>query len=148
VAGLDPGAGVSPSGGARRIPPAGVLRGVVVALLVYALILLIGGGAASSLEPGEIGELDSTYWLVIVASAVGAAAGTAAGAWQARAGGVSAPIVALLAAAVAVIVAGVLLTRANGGTSDTGDALIYLAHPVGAAVGAVLYGRRWLAQVA
>ena len=58
-----------------------------------------------------------------------------------------APGLGLLIPAVVVVVLGVLLTASGGGTADEGDTgLIYAAFPLGAAVGAVVYGRRWLAD--
>ena len=113
--------------------------------MVYAVVLVL------CLLPGQGFDAsdDDTplYAITIAGSLIAALAGTAAGAWQARAGGVRAPGAGLGAAAATVVVAGVLLTAANGGTSNAGNVLIYLAHPVGAAIGAVLYGRRWLATV-
>jgi hypothetical protein len=124
---------------------AGMLRGAAVALATYGVVLAV------TLAPG--GGLDPTtsetalYILTVLGSFAGALAGTWAGSWQARAGGVAAPIRGLGVAAATVIAAGVLLTAFNGGQSTVGDLLIYLAHPVGALAGAVLYGRRWLATV-
>jgi len=122
----------------------GLLRGIVVAGVTYGIVFVICAVPAQGFDPFEQQAL---YAVVIAASLIGAAAGTAAGAWQARAGGVRGPGLGLAAPALTVIVIGVLLTSANGGTSDTGDLLIYLAHPVGALAGALAYGRRWLVAV-
>ncbi len=122
---------------------AAVARGVLAALLAYAVVLIVCLLPGRPLDPTE--DESALYAVTILASLIASAAGTAAGAWQARAAGTRAPIAGLALGAVTVVVCGVLLTAANGGTSDTGDALIHLAHPLGAALGAVLYGRRWLA---
>jgi hypothetical protein len=123
----------------------GMLRGAATALVVYGVVL------AALLLPG--GGLDATtaetalYIITITGSFAAALAGTWAGSWQARAAGVHAPIRGLGVAAATVVVAGTLLTALNGGQSTLGDALIYLAHPLGAFAGALAYGRRWLATV-
>jgi hypothetical protein len=123
----------------------GMLRAAATALVTYGVVL------AAMLLPG--GGLDPTaaetalYIITVAGSFAASLAGTWAGSWQARAAGVNAPIHGLGVAAATVIVAGTLLTAFNGGQSTTGDALIYLAHPLGALAGAVVYGRRWLATV-
>ena len=124
---------------------AGMLRGAAVALVVYGVVLavLVAPGRGIDASRNE----SALYVLTIAGSLAGALAGVAAGSWQARRGGVRAPIRGLGVAAVTVLVAGVLLTAFNGGQSTLGDVLIYLAHPAGALAGAVLYGRRWLATV-
>jgi hypothetical protein len=119
------------------------LRAAVAAAAVWALVLIVFGLAGGALDPFS----DALLALVVVSSFLGAAAGTAAGAWQARAAGARAPGLGLLVPAVTVVVLGVLLTAGGGGTTDSGDTgLIYAAFPLGAAVGAVFYGRRWLAD--
>ena len=123
--------------------PAAIARGVFAALLAYALVLIVCLLPGQPLDPNE--DESALYAVTILASFVASAAGAAAGAWQARAAGTRAPIAGLLLGALTVVVCGVLLTAANGGTSDAGDALIYVAHPLGAALGALFYGRRWLA---
>ena len=124
---------------------AGMLRGAAAALVVYGVVLAFLIAPGSGLDPNQ--DEAALYVLTILASLAAALAGTVAGSWQARAGGVRAPIRGLGAAAATVILAGVALTAANGGQSALGDLLIYLAHPLGALGGAVLYGRRWLATV-
>ena len=123
----------------------GILRGAAVALVVYGVALAVVIAPSGGIDPGR-GET-ALYVFTIAGSLAGALAGTWAGSWQAHRGGVRAPIRGLGIAALTVIVAGALLTAANGGQSALGDALIYAAHPVGALAGAVLYGRRWLATV-
>jgi formate hydrogenlyase subunit 4 len=123
----------------------GMLRGAAAALVVYGVVLAFLIAPGSGLDPNQ--DEAVLYAFTIIASLAAALAGTAAGSWQARAGGVRAPIRGLGAAAATVILAGVALTAANGGQSAPGDLLIYLAHPLGALAGAVLYGRRWLATV-
>jgi len=119
----------------------GLLRGALVSAVVYGVavaILLLPAGATS---PGE--DNTGTYVIVILASLLAAAAGAAAGTWQARAGGVRAALPAMAAGFAGAVIVGLALTAAGGGaTSALGDALIYLAHPLGAAAGAVGYGRR------
>jgi hypothetical protein len=122
-----------------------LIRGAAVALVTYGVVLAVVASPGGSLDPA-VSE-SALYILTFAGSLAGAFAGTAAGSWQARRGGERAPIRGLGVAAAAVIAAGVLLTAFNGGQSTLGDALIYLAHPVGALGGAVLYGRRWLATV-
>jgi hypothetical protein len=124
---------------------AGMLRGALAALVVYGVVLAVVIAPSGGLDPNR--DESVLYAFTIAGSLAGALAGTAAGSRQARSGGVRAPIRGLAVAAATVILAGVALTAANGGQSVVGDALIYLAHPVGAAAGAVLYGRRWLATV-
>lgn len=124
--------------------PAAVARGVLGALIAYALVLIVFLLPGGALDPD--GQSTALYALTILGSLAASAAGAAAGAWQARAGGMRAPGAGLLAGALTVVVCGVLLNAADGaGTSGAGDALVYLAHPLGAALGAVFYGRRWLA---
>jgi hypothetical protein len=124
---------------------AGLLRGAAVALVTYGIVLAVIVSPGGGLDPAT--SETALYILTVLGSLAGSLAGTWAGSWQARAGGVHAPIRGLGVAAGTVIAAGVLLTALNGGQSTAGDALIYLAHPVGALAGAVLYGRRWLATV-
>jgi hypothetical protein len=108
---------------------------------VLAVFGLVGGG----LDP--LSQDTALLVLVVASSFLGAAAGTVAGAWQARSAGAWAPGLGLLLPAVVVIVLGVLLTAGGGGTTSERDtSLIYAAFPLGAAVGAVAYGRRWLAD--
>jgi hypothetical protein len=123
----------------------GMLRGALAALVVYAAVLVVVIAPSGGLDASR--DEVALYIFTIVASLAAATAGTAVGSWQAREGGVRAPIRGLAVAAATVIVAGVALTAANGGQSAVGDLLIYLAHPLGALGGAVLYGRRWLATV-
>jgi hypothetical protein len=123
----------------------GLIRGGATALVVYGVVLAVVVSPGGGLDPA-VSE-SALYILTIAGSLFGALAGTAAGSWQAHRGGVRAPIRGLGVAAATVILAGVLLTAFNGGQSTLGDVLIYLAHPVGALAGAVLYGRRWLATV-
>jgi hypothetical protein len=122
-----------------------LIRGAAVALVVYGVVLMVVVAPGGGLDPAQ--SETALYILTIAGSLAGAFAGAAAGSWQARRGGERAPIRALGAAALTVIAAGVLLTAFNGGQSTLGDALIYLAHPVGAAAGVLLYGHRWLATV-
>ena len=111
----------------------------------WALVLLVFGVLGSALDP--LSQDTELLVLVIVSSFAGAAVGTGVGAWQARAGGAWAPGLGLLVPALVVVLLGVLLTASGGGTNDAGDTgLIYAAFPLGAAVGAVVYGRRWLAD--
>jgi hypothetical protein len=118
------------------------VRAAVSAAVAWALVLIVSGAAGGALDPFS----DGLLVLVIGSNFMGAAVGTAAGAWQARAAGARAPGLGLLIPAVTVVVLGVLLTASGGGTTDSGDTgLIYAAFPLGAAVGAVVYGRRWLA---
>jgi hypothetical protein len=98
-----------------------VLRAVLLGLAAYAVVLvvcLLPGGALDATE-----QQTALYAITIAGSLLGSAAGAAVGG---RAG------------AAAVVVVGILLTLANGGTSAAGDALIYVAHPLGAAVGLVV----------
>jgi len=119
------------------------VRAAVVAAVVWALVLIAFGLVGGALDPFSTALLV----LVIVSSFLGAALGTVTGAWQARAAGTRAPGLGLLLPAVTVVALGVLLTASGGGTTDSGDTgLIYAAFPLGAAVGAVAYGRRWLAD--
>jgi hypothetical protein len=124
----------------------GLLRGALVAAVVYGVavaILLLPAGATN---PGE--DNTGTYVIVILASLLAAAAGAAAGTWQARAGGVLAAVPAMAAGFAGAVIVGLLLTAAGGGaTSALGDALIYLAHLLGAAAGALGYGRRMMGTV-
>ena len=110
--------------------PAAIARAVLAALLVYAVVLIVCLLPGRALDPTE--DDSALYAVTILASLVASAAGAAAAAW----------LRAALAGALAVVACGILLTLANGGTSDLGDALIYVAHPVGAALGAVAYLRR------
>jgi hypothetical protein len=123
----------------------GLVRGAVAALVVYGVVLAVVVAPGGSLDASS--DEAALYVLTILGSLAGSAAGTAAGSWQARRGGVRAPIQGLGVAAATVVVLGVLLTAFNGGQSTIGDLLIYLAHPAGALAGAALYGRRWLATV-
>jgi hypothetical protein len=121
------------------------LRAASVAAVVWAFVLLIFGLVGGALDPLE--QDTELLVLVIVSSLAAASVGTAAGAWQARAAGARAPGLGLLIPAVVVVVLGVLLTASGGGTVDDSDTgLIYAAFPLGAAIGAVAYGRRWLAD--
>lgn len=124
---------------------AGMLRGAAVALVTYGVVLAALVSPGGGLDPAT--SETALYILTVAGSLAGALAGTCAGSWQARAAGVHAPIRGLGVAAGTVVAAGVLLTAFNGGQSTLGDVLIYLAHPLGALAGAVLYGRRWLATV-
>jgi hypothetical protein len=124
---------------------AGMLRGAATALVTYGVVLAVLVSPGGGLDPAT--SETALYILTIAGSLAGAFAGTWAGSWQARAGGERAPIRGLGVAAGTVVAAGLLLTALNGGQSTAGDVLIYLAHPVGALAGAVLYGRRWLATV-
>jgi hypothetical protein len=123
----------------------GMLRGAATALVTYGVVLAVllmpGGG----LDPSTAET--ALYIITVTGSFAASLAGTWAGSWQARTAGVNAPIRGLGVAAGTVIVAGTLLTALNGGQSTAGDVLIYLAHPLGALAGAVVYGRRWLATV-
>jgi hypothetical protein len=122
-----------------------LIRGAAVALVTYAVVLAVVVAPGSGLDP--VVSESALYILTIAGSLAGAFAGTAAGSRQARRGGERAPARALGVAAATVVVAGVLLTAFNGGQSTLCDVLIYVAHPLGALGGAVLYGRRWLATV-
>lgn len=102
-----------------------VVRAVLAALAVYAIVLIACLLPGRPLDPND--QETALYAVTVLASLLASAAGAAAGAWQGRA----------LAGAVAVVLCGLALTAANGGTSGLGDALIYLAHPVGAAAGAL-----------
>jgi hypothetical protein len=125
-------------------PRAGVRAGAAAAV-VWALVLAVFGLLGGALDP--LSQDTELLVLVIVSSFLGAAVGTSVGAWQARSAGAWAPGLGLLIPAVVVVVLGVLLTASGGGTADEGDTgLIYAAFPLGAAVGAVVYGRRWLAD--
>jgi hypothetical protein len=119
------------------------LRAAAAAAMVWAVVLALFGLAGGGLDP--LSQDTELLVLVVVSSFLGAAAGTFAGAWQARSAGAWAPGLGLFLPAAVVIVLGVLLTATGGGTTDEGDTgLIYAAFPLGAAVGAVAYGRRWL----
>ncbi len=121
------------------------LRAAAVAAVVWGVVLALFGVAGGGLDP--LSQDTALLVLVIASSFLGAAAGTVAGAWQARSAGAWAPGLGLLLPAAVVIVLGVLLTATGGGTTSDGDTgLIYAAFPLGAAVGAVAYGRRWLAD--
>jgi hypothetical protein len=121
------------------------LRAASVAAVSWALVLLVFGLLGGALDPLE--QDTELLVLVIASSLLAGSVGTAAGAWQARSAGAWAPGLGLLVPAVVVVVLGVLLTASGGGTADEGDTgLIYAAFPLGAAVGAVVYGRRWLAD--
>ena len=123
---------------------AGLLRGAVTAAVVYGVSLGILLLPSQALDPLE--DRSAIYGLLVVASLVAAAAGAAAGAWQARAGGVRAPGAGLAVAALVAAVVGLLL-NADPGTDDTGRTLVFLAQPLGALLGALVYGRRWLGAV-
>jgi hypothetical protein len=121
------------------------LRAASVAAVAWAAVLLVFGLVGGAFDPLE--QDTELLVLVIVSSFLGAMAGTVAGAWQARAAGAWAPGLGLLIPALVVVILGVLLTASGGGTTDAADTgLIYAAFPLGAAVGAVAYGRRWLAD--
>jgi hypothetical protein len=121
------------------------LRAALSAAAVWALVLAVFGLLGGVFDP--LSQDDELLVLVIVSSFLGGALGTCAGAWQARSAGAWAPGLALLVPAVTVVALGFALTAAGGSTTDTGDTgLIYAAFPLGAAVGAVAYGRRWLAD--
>jgi hypothetical protein len=121
------------------------LRAALSAAAVWALVLAVFGLLGGVFDP--LSQDDELLVLVIVSSFVGGALGTCAGAWQARSAGAWAPGLGLLVPAATVVALGFALTAAGGGTTDTGDTgLIYAAFPLGAAVGAVAYGRRWLAD--
>jgi hypothetical protein len=123
---------------------AAALRAVLAAFAAWALVLLVFGALGGAVDPTE---QDTTALILVIAGGfLAAAAGTAAGAWQARAAGTRAPGLGLLVPALTVVALGVLLTATGGGASEDSDTtLIYLAFPLGALAGAVLYGRRWLA---
>jgi hypothetical protein len=122
---------------------AAVLRSVLAAFAAWAVVLLVFGALGGALDPTE--QETASLVLVIVSSFLGAAAGTVAGAWQAREAGTRAPGLGLLVPALTVVILGVWLTAAGGGTTDTSNTtLIYVAFPLGALAGALLYGRRWL----
>jgi hypothetical protein len=119
------------------------LRAALSAAVAWALVLAVFGLLGGAFDPTS--QDDELLVLVIVSSFLGGALGTFAGAWQARSAGAWAPGLGLLIPAVTVIVLGFALTASGGGTTDSGDTgLIYAAFPLGAAVGAVIYGRRWL----
>jgi hypothetical protein len=121
------------------------LRAASVAAVVWAVVLMIFGVVGGAFDPLE--QDTELLILVVLSSFLGALAGTVAGAWQARAAGARAPGLGLLIPAAVVVALGVLLTASGGGTTDAGDTgLIYAAFPLGAAVGAVAHGRRWLAD--
>jgi hypothetical protein len=121
------------------------LRAASVAAVVWAVVLMVFGVVGGAFDPLE--QDTELLVLVVLSSFLGALAGTVAGAWQARAAGTWAPGLGLLIPAAVVVALGVLLTASGGGTTETGDTgLIYAAFPLGAAVGAVAYGRRWLAD--
>lgn len=120
---------------------AGLGRGALAAVLVYAVVLILGLLPSRPLDPLE--DDAAILILVIVASLLASAAGAAAGAWQARAGGVRLLPAALAVGVLTVCLAGVLLTATEGGNEDaTETALIYLAHPAGAVLGAAAWARR------
>ena len=116
---------------------AGVRAGVVAAV-VWALVLMVFGLLGGALDP--LSQDTELLVLVVVSSFLGAAVGTssAPGRRVRRELGAG-PRAAV--PAVVVVVLGVLLTASGGGTADEGDTgLIYAAFPLGAAVGAVVYG--------
>jgi hypothetical protein len=120
-------------------------RAAGAAAAAWALVLIAFGLAGSALDP--FSQDTELLVLVVVSSFLGAGAGTFVGAWQARVAGARAPGLGLLVPALVVVALGMALTATGGGTTDAGDTgLIYAAFPLGAAVGAVLYGRRWLAD--
>jgi hypothetical protein len=120
------------------------VRAALSAAVAWALVLAVFGLLGGALDPTS--QDDALLVLVIVSSFLGGALGTCAGAWQARSAGAWAPGLGLLIPAVTVVVLGFALTASGGGTTDSGDTgLIYAAFGLGAAVGAVAYGRRWLA---
>jgi hypothetical protein len=121
------------------------LRAALCAAVVWALVLAVFGLLGSVFDP--LSQDDELFVLVLISSFLGGALGTCAGAWQARSAGAWAPGLGLLIPAATVVVLGFALTAGGGGTTDSGDTgLIYAAFPLGAAVGAVAYGRRWLAE--
>jgi hypothetical protein len=121
------------------------VRAALSAAVAWALVLAVFGLLGGAFDPTS--QDDELLVLVIVSSFLGGALGTCAGAWQARSAGAWAPGLGLLIPALTVVVLGFALTASGGGTTDSGDTgLIYAAFPLGAAVGAVLYGRRWLAD--
>jgi hypothetical protein len=121
------------------------LRAALTAAGAWALVLAVFGLLGGVFDP--LSQDDELLVLVIISSFLGGALGTCAGAWQARSAGAWAPGLGLLVPAVTVVALGFALTAAGGGTTDTGNTgLIYAAFPLGAAVGAVVYGRRWLAD--
>lgn len=122
--------------------PLGLLRGAVVALVVYGVALVVALLPSRAFDPLE--SPDALDAAVAVAYLVAAAVGAYAGAWQARAGGVRAPVAGLLAAVVPIVVVGTALV-AGEGTENVPAVAFYLANPVGALAGAALYARRWLA---
>lgn len=120
----------------------GLIRGALVAAVVYGVVVAVSSLAGAPFDPLDDGGNDALYVVVVAGALLGSAAGTVAGAWQARVGGVAAPLLGALVAGLTVVVVGVALSAANQGTNDTGELLRFLAHPVGAAAGAAL----WLAR--
>ena len=120
----------------------GVIRTVVAAIVAYGIVVGIGSAAAAPLDPAH--QETGRYAVTIVAAFGGSIAGTVAGAWQARAAGTQVPLQGLGVAGATVLVFGILFSAATGGTSATGDLLLYLVHPLGALVGVTVYGTRWL----
>lgn len=122
--------------------PLGLIRGALVAAVVYGIVVAVSSLAGAPFDPLEDSGNDALYVVVTVGALLGSMAGTFVGAWQARAGGVRAPLLGALVAAVTVVVLGVALTAANPATNETGDLLRLLAHPLGAVAGAAL----WIAR--
>ena len=119
----------------------GVGRGVLAALIVYAVVLIVALLPSRPFDPLE--DEATLLVFVVAASLIASAAGAVAGAWQARAGGVRSLLAALAVGVVTVVAAGVLLTAAEGGGNEASEtALVYAAHPVGALLGAIAWARR------
>jgi len=129
--------------------PLGLIRGALAAAVVYGIVLAVASLAGAPFDPLDDGGNDALYAVVIAGSLLASVVGTLAGAVQARAGGVRAPLVAAGVAGATVVLVGVELTAANPATSETGDLLRYLVHPIGAVAGAALWiARRPPARVA
>lgn len=128
-----------PAYASRPMNALGLIRGAVVAAVVYGIVIVVTSLAGAPFDPLDEGGNDALYVVVVVGALLASAAGTVAGAWQARAGGVGVALLAVLVAALTVVVVGVLLSAANQGTNDTGELLRLVAHPVGAAAGAALW---------
>jgi len=122
--------------------PLGLLRGALAGAVAYGVALIVALLPARAFDPLE--QNDALATAVVLAYLAAALVGGYVGTWQARTGGVRAPVLGLLAAVVPIALIGTALV-AGEGTAGVSDAVFYGVNPLGAVVGATLYVRRWLA---
>jgi|SRR3954451_4528159 hypothetical protein len=121
------------------------LRAALTAAVAWALVLAVFGLLSGVLDP--LSQEDELLVLVLVSSFLGGALARAPAPGRPARGVPGLPAWACSSRLVTVIVLGFALTASGGSTTDAADTgLIYAAFPLGAAVGAVGYGRRWLAD--